>query len=124
MGEKGVAEKTAAAPEAALDEAQVVAFLKANPDFLERFPDLFEILELRQGFADPTISPHGKRFALPSSRSAIGRYQTADHSRASRQGVDLCLKPLTGLLGLKGSAIPIAAPESVVELPAPAMYLK
>ena len=36
-----------AAPEAAMDDAQVVAFLKANPDFLARHPELFEILELR-----------------------------------------------------------------------------
>ena len=44
----GEAEKKPAAPaETALDEAQVVAFLKANPDFLERYPEVFEILELR-----------------------------------------------------------------------------
>jgi uncharacterized protein YigA (DUF484 family) len=30
-----------------MDEAQVVAFLKANPDFLARHPELFEFLELR-----------------------------------------------------------------------------
>jgi uncharacterized protein YigA (DUF484 family) len=30
-----------------LDEAQVAAFLKANPDFLTRHPELFELLELR-----------------------------------------------------------------------------
>jgi len=44
----GEAEKKPAAPaEVTVDEAQVVAFLKANPDFLERYPEVFEILELR-----------------------------------------------------------------------------
>jgi uncharacterized protein YigA (DUF484 family) len=33
--------------EPAVDETQVVAFLKANPDFLARHPELFEVLELR-----------------------------------------------------------------------------
>lgn len=37
----------ATAAEVELDEAQVVAFLKANPDFLTRHPELFELLELR-----------------------------------------------------------------------------
>jgi len=36
-----------AADVAAPEEAQVVAFLKANPDFLARHPELFEALELR-----------------------------------------------------------------------------
>lgn len=36
---------TAAAPE--LDEASVIAYLKANPDFLARHPELLEKLELR-----------------------------------------------------------------------------
>jgi uncharacterized protein len=36
-----------AVPESALDEAQVAAFLKANPDFLARHPELLEALELR-----------------------------------------------------------------------------
>ncbi len=45
----GAADLNAAAPvaEPELDEAQVVAFLKANPDFLARHPELFETLELR-----------------------------------------------------------------------------
>jgi hypothetical protein len=44
----GAAELNAAATEPAMtDDAQVVAFLKANPDFLARHPELFEILELR-----------------------------------------------------------------------------
>lgn len=44
----GGAELNAAATtEPALDDAQVVAFLKANPDFLARHPELFEVLELR-----------------------------------------------------------------------------
>ena len=37
----------AAVAEAELDEKQVVAFLKANPDFLARHPELLEALELR-----------------------------------------------------------------------------
>ena len=37
----------AAMAEAGVDDAQVVAFLRANPDFLARHPELFEILELR-----------------------------------------------------------------------------
>jgi uncharacterized protein YigA (DUF484 family) len=36
-----------AVAEAGVDEAQVVAFLRANPDFLARHPELFEVLELR-----------------------------------------------------------------------------
>lgn len=36
-----------AAAEPALEESQVVAFLKANPDFLARHPELFEVLEMR-----------------------------------------------------------------------------
>jgi uncharacterized protein YigA (DUF484 family) len=36
----------ATAAEVELDEAQVAAFLKANPDFLTRHPELFELLEL------------------------------------------------------------------------------
>lgn len=45
----GAADLNAAAPaaEPAMDETQVVAFLKANPDFLARHPELFEVLELR-----------------------------------------------------------------------------
>jgi hypothetical protein len=43
MGEVG----TAAAVEPALDEEQVLAYLRANPDFLTRHPELFEVLELR-----------------------------------------------------------------------------
>ncbi len=44
----GAADLNAAtAVEPAMDEAQVVAFLKANPDFLARHPELFEVLELR-----------------------------------------------------------------------------
>jgi uncharacterized protein len=44
----GAADLNAATtPEPATDEAQVVAFLKANPDFLARHPELFEVLELR-----------------------------------------------------------------------------
>ena len=45
----GAADLSAAqtAAEPALDEAQVVAFLKANPDFLARHPELLELLELR-----------------------------------------------------------------------------
>jgi hypothetical protein len=43
----GAADLNAAAAEAELDEGQVVAFLRANPDFLARHPELFEILELR-----------------------------------------------------------------------------
>src|SRR5262245_47857849 len=38
---------TAAEAEAGLDEAQVVAFLKANPDFLARHPELLDLIELR-----------------------------------------------------------------------------
>lgn len=37
----------AAATEPALGDDQVVAFLKANPDFLARHPELLELLELR-----------------------------------------------------------------------------
>ncbi len=33
--------------EPAADEAQVLAFLKANPDFLMQHPELFELMELR-----------------------------------------------------------------------------
>ena len=45
----GAADLNAAAAQAepALDEAQVVAFLRMNPDFLARHPELFEVLELR-----------------------------------------------------------------------------
>jgi uncharacterized protein YigA (DUF484 family) len=43
----GAADLNAAAAEPAMDDAQVVAFLKANPDFLARHPELFEVLELR-----------------------------------------------------------------------------
>jgi uncharacterized protein YigA (DUF484 family) len=45
----GAADLNAAATavEPAVDEALVVAFLKANPDFLARHPELFEVLELR-----------------------------------------------------------------------------
>ena len=45
----GAADLNAAAPVAEPEpgEAQVVAFLKANPDFLARHPELFETLELR-----------------------------------------------------------------------------
>ena len=44
----GAADLSAAAvTEPAVDEAQVVAFLRANPDFLARHPELFEVLELR-----------------------------------------------------------------------------
>jgi uncharacterized protein len=44
----GAADLSAAAvAEPAIDDAQVVAFLKANPDFLARHPELFEVLELR-----------------------------------------------------------------------------
>lgn len=37
----------AAAKEPASEESQVLAYLKANPDFLARHPELFELLELR-----------------------------------------------------------------------------
>jgi len=37
----------AAVADTALDEQQVVAFLKANPDFLARYPELLDRLELR-----------------------------------------------------------------------------
>src|SRR5688572_33359076 len=45
----GAADLNAAATtaEPAMDDKQVVAFLKANPDFLARHPELFEVLELR-----------------------------------------------------------------------------
>jgi uncharacterized protein YigA (DUF484 family) len=44
----GAADRTAeAVTEPAVDESQVLAFLKANPDFLARHPELFEVLELR-----------------------------------------------------------------------------
>jgi uncharacterized protein YigA (DUF484 family) len=43
----GAADLNAAAAEPAMGDAQVVAFLKANPDFLARHPELFEVLELR-----------------------------------------------------------------------------
>jgi uncharacterized protein YigA (DUF484 family) len=45
----GAADLNAAATAAdvQLDEAQVAAFLKSNPDFLTRHPELFELLELR-----------------------------------------------------------------------------
>jgi len=44
-GEVSKTESTAATPE--LDPASVAAFLKANPDFLSRYPELLEKLELR-----------------------------------------------------------------------------
>jgi uncharacterized protein YigA (DUF484 family) len=43
----GVAESSEAPAAPAPEDEQVVAFLKANPDFLARFPELLEILELR-----------------------------------------------------------------------------
>lgn len=44
----GAADLNAAAvTQPAVDDAQVVAFLRANPDFLARHPELFEVLELR-----------------------------------------------------------------------------
>ena len=44
----GAADLSAAqVAEPAMDDSQVVAFLKANPDFLARHPELFEVLELR-----------------------------------------------------------------------------
>jgi uncharacterized protein YigA (DUF484 family) len=39
--------EAAAVADPAVDEAQVVAFLKANPDFLARHPELLERLDLR-----------------------------------------------------------------------------
>lgn len=47
MGGPEVAESIAAQTVADLDETQVLAFLKANPDFLTRHPELFELMELR-----------------------------------------------------------------------------
>ncbi len=47
MGGEAADLNAAAAAEPATDETQVVAFLKANPDFLARHPELFEVLELR-----------------------------------------------------------------------------
>ena len=43
----GAAELSEAPAPVAADEAQVVAFLKANPDFLARHPELLDRLELR-----------------------------------------------------------------------------
>ena len=44
----GAAEVTKVAePAAGIDEAQVVAYLRANPDFLARHPELLDLLELR-----------------------------------------------------------------------------
>jgi uncharacterized protein YigA (DUF484 family) len=39
--------RTAAVASPQVDEAQVVAFLRANPDFLQRHPELLEVLELQ-----------------------------------------------------------------------------
>jgi len=47
MGSGAADLSAAAVAEPAMDESQVVAFLKANPDFLARHPELFEVLELR-----------------------------------------------------------------------------
>ena len=47
MGSGAADLSAAAVAEPAMDDAQVVAFLKANPDFLARHPELFEVLELR-----------------------------------------------------------------------------
>lgn len=43
------AELSVAQADAEVAEAQVLAFLKAHPDFLTRHPELFELLELRHG---------------------------------------------------------------------------
>ena len=47
MGSGAADLSAAAVAEPAMDDTQVVAFLKANPDFLSRHPELFEVLELR-----------------------------------------------------------------------------
>jgi len=47
MGSGAADLSAAAVAEPAMDDTQVVAFLKANPDFLARHPELFEVLELR-----------------------------------------------------------------------------
>lgn len=47
MGGGAVGEAPAADPASAVDEAQVVAYLRANPDFLARHPELLDLLELR-----------------------------------------------------------------------------
>jgi len=79
--------------------------------------------ELRHRLREPHDLPARQRFALPSSGPAIGRYQTADQSQHRVMG-DLRLKPLTGLLDSKVRQSLSPPPESVVELPASAMYLK
>jgi uncharacterized protein YigA (DUF484 family) len=63
---KGDAELKKPAPAAAEPgDEQVIAFLKANPDFLERYPELFEILEMRH--------PSGAAISLIERQVAILR---------------------------------------------------
>jgi uncharacterized protein len=43
----GATDLSAAVAASGIDDAQVLAFLKANPDFLARHPELLDLLELR-----------------------------------------------------------------------------
>ena len=79
--------------------------------------------ELRHGFATPTICPLGNDSPCRARDQPSVDIKLLTTARTASWG-DLCLKPLTGLLGSKVRQSLSLPPESVVELPAPAVYLK
>ena len=83
---------TAAAPEPAMDDAQVVAFLRANPDFLARHPELFEILELRHA-SGAAVSLIERQVEILRGKSGrlLGNLVALLHGPLQKAGVPLYL---------------------------------
>lgn len=68
MAEQLKQPKAAAAAKPALDEAEVAAYLKAQPDFLARHPELLEVLELTHN-AGSAVSLMEKQVDLLRARN-------------------------------------------------------
>ena len=82
-----------------------------------------EILSCGTGFASPTICPHGNDSPCRARGQPSVDIKLLTKASIASWG-DLSLKPLTGLLDSKVRQSLSPPPESVVELPASAMYLK